>query len=173
MSKRKGPMTAEELIKQLEGDAEYQLRRERNDQRQAKRAAEHARIEQPILADLDTASFGGESIEAVVKNHAPLPKEAVEILLRWLKSLNQENLEDRASHARLVESVVRALAATRLSFDGRPLVDCFENTSDEGLKWAIANTIALTVPHSIDEWLTEKLKHRYWGKTLRELGLER
>ena len=165
-------MSAEELMKQLQNDPEY-LRQEAVREEKWRRLEEaDARLEKPILADLDSASFNGESIEAVVRNHTPLPKEAVEILLRWLRALNEEDLEGRSGHARLAESVVRALAATRLSFDGRSLVDCFENTSDEGLKWAIANTIALTTPHSIDEWLSDKLQHGYWGKTLRELGRE-
>jgi hypothetical protein len=171
MSKFKGPMSAEELVKQLQDDPRF-LREEAQREKKWRRLKEaDARIESPILVELNFASFRGESIQAVVENHAPLPDEAVAILLRWQRTLNQQDLDDGSGHARLSESIVRALAATTISFDGRPLTECFEKTSDESLKWAIANTIALKNPHSIDGWVVEKLKHPYWGKKLRELGL--
>jgi hypothetical protein len=165
-------MTAEELMNQLKSDPDFVRQEAAREEKWRQRREASTRVAAPVVTDLNKEGFDGESIQSIVENHAPLPARAIDILLKWLQLLSEQDLEDNSVQAKLADSVARALSATTLSFDGRPLANCFERTNDEGLRWAIANTIALTSPHSIDAWLTEKLKHRYWGKTLRELGVQ-
>lgn len=171
MSKFKGPMMAEELMKQLHSDPDFVRQEAAREEKWRRRREASVRAAAPVVADLNQAGFEGDSIQSIVENCAPFPASAIEILLEWVRSLNEEDLEDKSGQAKLADSIVRALSATRLPFDGRPLTECFERTNDEGLRWAIANTIALTQPHSIDDWLSQKLKHPHWGKKLRELGV--
>lgn len=164
MSKYKGPMTAAELMGKLQADPEYQQRMAEKDRVLRKRIEAGRKAFKPCLDELHRLGFAGESLEAIVKTYSPLPERAVKVLLSFL---------DQFTDPRHVESVVRALGAAAHPFDGRPLARCFESTDDEALKWAIANTIALAHPHSIEEWLSGLRKSPYWDKTLQELGLER
>lgn len=163
MSKYKGPMTAAELMARLQADPEYQQRMAQKDQALQERIEANRKAFKPCLEELHRLGFAGESLEAIVKTYSPLPGPAVKVLLSFLGTLTDP---------RHIESVVRALGAAAAPFDGRPLARCFESTDDEALKWAIANTIALARPHSIEDWLSELRKCPHWDKTLQALGLE-
>jgi len=170
MSKYKGPMTAKELMVRLENDPEYCQRRARKDKKLKQHNEACKRLSKPMLDELREHSYVGDSINDIVNKYAPLPRDLVEMLLQWIERISGTFVEDMSIEARVVQIWVRALAAAKDQFDGQILVKCFERTNSESLKWAVANTVALTKPHSIDDWLTEKLKNEYWGKTLRDLG---
>lgn len=160
---KKRGITAAELMAKLEADPSFQRHSAERDKRFRMRESEHKKILAPVIASLNAIGLQGETIEAIAEKNAPFSSSAVAILISYIQSINEE---------RVLESLVRALCVAEMRFDGRTLADRFDQTSDESLKWAIANTIALTRPHSIEEWLAQKLRHRYWGKTLRELGLD-
>ena len=162
MSKER-PMTAAELMAKLQSDPEYQRRTAEKERRLREREKTDRHVFEPCLAELLRLGFVGESVEDIVEQYSPLPETAVSELLSFLPELKDP---------RQIESVIRALGASARPFDGRPLTRCFESTDDEALKWAIANTIALAHPHSIDNWLSELRKSQYWDKTLHELGFE-
>lgn len=157
------PMTAAELMAKLQSDATYQEREAEKDRAREQRQKSFEQSFRPFLTELHRLGLQGNSLQEIVKGHSPLPDDPVDVLLSALRSF---------SEPRLLESVVRALGAAAHSFDGRPLARCFESTDDEGLKWAIANTIALTDPHSIEEWLGELRNSPHWNKTLQELGFD-
>jgi hypothetical protein len=69
----------------------------------------------------------------------------------------------------VLESAVRALAASQEGFDGRPLVQCFEATQDEGVKWAVINTMVCAKPHSINDWLAKLCESPYWREIVHDL----
>lgn len=89
--------------------------------------------------------------------------EIVEILLSWLSGCHEERIQ---------EMLVRALAAAKSSFDGRHLVTCFESTSDEGVRFAVLNTIAVARPYSIDSWMEKARQNDYLHKKLSDLGYQ-
>ena len=156
-------MTAAELMAKLQADSEYQRRAKEKERALQERQEVDGQTFAPCLEKLHRFRFAGESVEAIVKTYSPLPEAAVSVLLSFLPTLTDP---------RHIESVVRALGASAKPFDGQPLARCFESTDNEALKWAIANTIALARPHSIDDWLFELCKSPRWHKTLQELGLE-
>ena len=159
--KSRRPITAAELMAKLKADPEFQQREAAKDRARDERRKALDELLKPFLSELHALGLHGDSLHEIVKAHSPIPAEGVDILLSALAAL---------SDPRQLESVVRALGAAETIFDGRPLVRCFEATNDDALKWAIANTIALTHPHSIDDWLSELCKSPYWAKTLRDLG---
>lgn len=162
MSKER-PMTAAQLMAKLEADPGYRRRAAEKELVLREQEEVDRQAFKPCLDELHGLGFAGESLQILVKIYSPLPESAVRVLLSVLGQF---------SDPRHVESVVRALGAAAQPFDGRPLARCFESTDDESLKWAIANTIALSHPHSITEWLSELRKIPYWSKTLQELGFK-
>lgn len=162
MSKFKGPMTAEELMAKLANDPEYQERRRRRDDKSRRRREYHAELVGPILERLRQAGFAADSIQDAVKQFAPLPQDVVDIILASLETCPDN---------RIRESLIRALAAAAQPFDGRLLVKCYDTTKDdEGVRFAILNTIALIKPYSIEDWLVKAGQNSYLRQKLADLG---
>ena len=161
MSKYKGPMTAEELMKRLSADPEYLRMRAEQDEKRRILWERLDSIERPYLKDLADAGFPADSIENVVEKYAPLPDVAVHILLNCLKDCRQLQIQD---------SLIRALGAAQYPFDGRLLIDLLNAMQNVQIQFAILNTIALAKPHSIDDWLEKARQDDYLRKTLTNLG---
>jgi len=159
--KKRQAMTAADLMAELQSDTRYQQEARRREQAQQARQRVLVESLTPCVTALNALGLPGDSLQEITGSSAPLGEDAVAILLESLGGVP----EPRAQ-----ESIVRALAASGVAFDGRALARCFESTDDPGLRWAIANTIALTHPHSIHDWLSELREAPYWEKTLRELG---
>ena len=157
---RKPRKNAADLLAEIQGDANFRQREFEAEQKRLQREEEYARILKPLLRQLNELGYEGDSIQEIVRTGTPLVSDAVEILLSALPSI---------SDARAKETVVRALGASNAPFSGRSLISCFEQTQDEGLKWAIVNTIAMVAPHSIDNWLIS-IHDTSWGETLRKLS---
>lgn len=159
MKKRR--QTAEELMAELQSNPKYRRRMKQKQRDQQKRWKQIDDELAPVICKLNECGCQGASVGEIVRRHAPLPGDAVEILLNSLDVLRND---------RAVETIVRALGATRVRFDGRPLVQKFQSTADEAVKWAIVNTISLTKPHFINEWIEQLLMNDYWKQTLYGLG---
>jgi hypothetical protein len=159
--KNKKWKTAKELMDELERDPGYVRLRAEKDEKYRRLEEQYSQLERPILEKLDSHGFQANSIQDAVKRYAPLSSVVVDILLSSLETCDD---------VRIRESLVRALGAAEKSFDGRPLVNCYEGTSDDNLRWAIVNTIVLARPHSIDEWLEKARKNPHLRSTLEDLG---
>ena len=160
--KYKRPMTAAELMAQLEADPNFQRTRAEKEQRRAARSAELGAIKQPILDDLRRIGVEAESIEAVTERYAPLSPPIVEVLLHWLP---------RVADDRTKESLIRSLGAAGEPFDGRSLVEAFMHDASETLRWPIANTIAEARPFGVTDWLVEAAKNPAFGAARQMLVL--
>lgn len=163
MSKYKGPMTAEEFMKQLSTDTEYLRLRAEKDEKSRIRTERLNGVSKPILMRLADVGFPADSFQSLVKQYAPLPEQVVLILLDSLTKCDEE---------RIMESLVRAMGASESPFDGRPLINCFDSTTNEGLRFAILNTIALAKPHSIDKWLEKARQSESLRQKLSDLGYD-
>lgn len=159
--KKKGK-TAAQLMAELEADPVFQAREIAANQKRQARQQESGRLTEPILCALRRQGLQGASLPEIVERFAPLLDNAVDILLAGLVGLN---------HPRVEEMVVRALGAAKQPFNGNALVGTYERTDDEGLRFAILNTIALVRPHSIDDWLSS-IAHTSAGETLRNLAIK-
>jgi hypothetical protein len=163
VTKKKRRQSAKEFMAELAADPEYVRMRAEKDEKSRQRKERLDGIARPILEKLRDAGFPAESIHDLVKTFAPLPEEAVDILIASLKSCLEEPIQ---------ESLARALGAAKTPFDGRPLAALFDSTSDESLRFAILNTIALARPNSIDEWIQKISQNEYRRKQLADLGHE-
>jgi hypothetical protein len=156
-------ITAEKLMKSLENDADYRHRRAEREGKFRRLREKYAELDRPILESLRELGFESNSIDEVTRKFTPLPEAIVEVLLDSL---------DHCADDRMCESIVRAIGASKESFDGRPLVNRFHQTPDEALRWAIINTIALRKPHSIESWLESARNDPVLGKALRDLAID-
>lgn len=148
---------------ELEANPEFQRRMAEKARQRKEEEVEINRELDPILARLHSVGLIDETLQEVVERYCPLSHDIVEVLLESLLVLK---------HPRVIESVVRALAAAKEPFDGRPLAFCFETTDDHAVKWCIANTITFSHPHSIDDWVQVIRKNKFWDETFRKLGID-
>lgn len=78
----------------------------------------------------------------------PLSREVIDTLLEQLV---------RTQNERVLEPIVRLIGLTREPYDARPLAELFDRSSNLFLKWAIGNTLSMTTPLNVEEWLPAAL----------------
>ena len=143
--KRSAAKTAEELAADPDHQRHLAELARRMETRRAALEAELA----PVLAELHRAGYTGETIRDVLNRHAPLPDDAVRILLHGLG-----RVEDAAAR----ETLARAVGCARGPYPGSALTECFASTRDESLKFAIANTLVLSRPTGVEDWLVRAVE---------------
>lgn len=157
MTKKRKGVSADVLF----DDPEFRRRQDERLERLRQGELESKRIFAPLVRRLGNAGFKEASLKEITSRYAPLPSMAVGILLDSLVDFDDDSAK---------EMVVRQLAASAQPFDGRPLVACFDDTTDGSLRWAVLNTIACAKPHSIDCWLADAVGDRWVERTLLGLG---
>ena len=153
--------TAAELMAELEAKPEFVARRAAKRRRREERRRLFQTQYAPTFSKLAALGYRVGSTDELVNRHAPLPAAVVAVLLEGLRPEN---------HPRVNEMLVRTLVAAAGPYDGRPLRRCFEGTNDEGVRWAVLNTISVTDPTHVDGWLDELRSSARWGPELAKLG---
>jgi len=160
MSKERSE-TAAEFKARLEQDSNYRAIRARKEERFRKLSEKYAELERPLLDKLRLHGYEANSIVDLIKKYSPLSIPLVETLLVSI---------DDCTDDRIKEWIIRALAMAKQPFDGTKLSKLYDNTNNVQLKWVIANTVASSKPHSIDEWLEKAKQDSYLRTTLEQLG---
>jgi HEAT repeat protein len=155
---RKKRTTAEEFAGRLKEDPGYRAKLEQ----QAQGATRLREAEAELLKRLSSKGYRAASMDELVRQHAPLPRDLADALLECLGRVSETNLQ---------EAIVRALGATREEFDAGQLTDLFERTDSSTLQWAIANTLAEARPASLGDWLIRALQNQRYGKAREMLAL--
>lgn len=156
-------ITAGQLMNELENDPEFLKQREERTARRNRRRQAIFEDQRPILEQLRDKGFEVGALSEIALKFAPLPDVLVESLLDCLPL---------CGHDRNREWVIRSLGAAKNRFDGRPLISSYKSTYDEGVRFAVLNTIALTKPHSIDTWLEAARSDPYLHAELEKLGYQ-
>lgn len=155
-------MTAAELMAQLEQDPAFKEGQARRELDRAETVARFRDASAPVLDDLRSIGVTPTSLGTLASEYPPLSQEIVDVLLRWIS---------RTDDPDLLESLVRALAASEVVFDGKPLAQAFENSKSDTLRWAIANTMAEALPTSITDWIIRALQTPGYGEARQMLPL--
>jgi hypothetical protein len=155
MTAKKRRVTAEELLAELESNADYQERMQGRDAAAARAEADFRRGERPLLEALRQSGVDVDSILELAARYRRIPRHIVELLLHWLPKLENERVQ---------EWVVRTLANVTEPFDGHGLVEAFEKSQNVCFRWAIANTIAEARPTGVSEWLPRAITNRRYGQ---------
>jgi hypothetical protein len=129
----KGWVSAEDLMKELESDPDYLARQAQDDARRARRDAELAVAEKPLLEELRTVGCNVESAWDLVNKDDPYPK-VLPILLEHLS---------RPYPDRVREGIARALAVRDARFAWGTLKELYEaepagTDTKDGLAVALA-----------------------------------
>ena len=161
MSKQTGTVTAEELMNQLASNPEFIAMRAAKEQKRAELLQRINVTISPLLQKLADAGYAVDSISSLTSQYAPLSADIVIIVVGFLEGCNDDRIQ---------EALVRCLAASKQPFDGTVLMKTYKATSSESLKFAILNTIALTRPININNWISELRRNDYVDKKLTDLG---
>jgi len=143
-------MKANEFMKKLEQNPEYQKLQEKKHQEKQTKISEINEIEHPFIEILHANGFNEIKDTSDLLRLKKVDNKLREILLQWIpKMSNKYNSQ---------ENLVRALAVANNPFDGAVLISLFDaQESTENLRWAIGNTIASTAVENISDWLENKL----------------
>lgn len=155
---KKGRISAADLVRDLSGDAAYQRRVAEKDTT-SRVTLEQERL---LLDELARVGVRGDSLTSIVAASAPISGQLAEVLVSMLK---REDLN------RMHESIVRSLGAAGESFDSTPLVELFQTTPSDSLRWAIGNTLAELRPLNLGVWLEGAFKNKAYGDARQMLAL--
>ena len=130
--KRTGPMTAEELLRELEADPEWVAARDKREQELLRRQAELRLVEAPLLEALRAAGHPVGSVWDLVNTAAPYPS-ALPILLDHFT---------RPYPAVIREGIARALAVREARFAWATLKQHYLDERDEAPKDGLAAALS-------------------------------
>jgi hypothetical protein len=162
---RRKPVTAEELISELDANPDFRRRRAAAERERAAAAAEFSRCAEPVKAALRAAGLPdagfGTFVSARGAKYFGEPEfdhqRAVPILLEWLP---------RIDDLRVKEAVVRHLSTKYAKpVAAQPLVEEFRRTptDQEALKWAIGNALDVVADNSVVPELLELAREQQHG----------
>jgi HEAT repeat protein len=142
--------TAEELMAQLARDPGYAKRRQAQEDTRQKKVAQNMRDAQPVVDDLVAQGFPITTIADLFNNKLNY-EAAIPTLIQWLP---------RVSNPEVKEDIVRALSVVWAKPSAvEPLLVEFERADDAGLRWAVANGLAVVADDSalsrISDWLRD------------------
>ena len=152
--KRKGPVTASDFLAQLENDPEYQVRRARQEEKQAKLKATLDADEKALVVAIREHGYDIDSVWDLVNNAphpfierrfvGPYPK-AYPILVEHLAVPHLP---------RIREGIIRALTERDANeVASAALLREFESEADPELRWVLANALRTVLARS------QKAKH--------------
>lgn len=156
------PKSAADLMVELEKDPEFVARAKRREQQQRAAVENYSRVAEPIVRELGTQGYRVNTIGELVRSGAEY-RTAVPILLHWLP---------RIADLQVKEDIVRALSVPWAKPNTAPvLIDEFQKTDSPGLRWAIANGLAVVADDSVFEDLERLVQDRSLGKAREMLTL--
>jgi len=160
--KKQKPITAKDLVQQLQADPESRRRSGEREDRRALQDAQFRVVTEGLRERLAALGYPIDSLGKLAAEYAPLPETVTGVLLEALPLVRNISVED---------VVVRALAAASAPFDGTPLIRLFEQTASESLRGSIANTLALGRPLGVSDWILRALRTPAYGKAREMLAL--
>ena len=165
----KGPISAGELMEQLRNDPAYQEQMRERALFAQQRAQAYSAAAEPLFAALRLAGCNVESLKELREIGArsgQAYRAAVPTLIRWVGEASNQALKD---------DIVRTLTLPAAAPDAaRPLIDEFKRTEDAretGLRWTIANALAVVADKSVFDDIVGLLLDKSYGKSREMLAL--
>ena len=130
--KKTGPMTAGELMAELESDPQWVAERDKREQESRERGDRLRREQKPLLKDLAQVGYELESVWDLVNTPTGYPT-AVPVLIEHLQ---------RSYHRRIREGIVRALTVP-FARDAVPVLLQVFRSAEPDLRWVIGNALSI------------------------------
>ena len=153
--KRTSPISATELMAQLEKDEEFQRKRKIREEALSARAAELTAAEQPIVRDLRASGVAVDSVWDLVSTVTPYPA-ALPVLMH--------HLEVGGYPDRVIESLGRALAVKPSIEFWTRLKNLYLSSLGAGEREGAAIALAAAAGQEQVDDLMGFLRNPYWGK---------
>jgi hypothetical protein len=143
--RRRGRITATELMAHLDNDPEYQQQRRLKEQQRLATTAANSRDAAPVVNQLRAMGFPVTSIPEL--HHQGLDyRAAIPVLLDWLPKITNRIVQ---------ETIVRALSVPWAKPDAaRPLIRLFIDLDDDpqsALRWAIGNALDVVADEQVSD----------------------
>jgi len=157
-SRPKGPITAGELMKQLESDPEWVAKRDARERWRQNQAEAMRRKEEHIVREIEEAGLLVDSVWDLVNTREPYP-EAIPVLLR--------HLENTGYDPAIREGIARALTVRGYPEILPAMIEAFRRDPEprlNGPKWAMGNTIEILFDDEYVEEIAELAKDSSHGE---------
>ncbi len=154
MTKKK-PMTAAELMAELNNDLEFVAQREQEEVERQARAAGWTRAEAPLVEELRAEGFNVDSAWDLVNTSEPYPK-ALPILAEHLQ---------RPYPARVREGIARALAVPPAKFAWDLLVRLYRGEREKDAKHGLAVAISVVADDEVIDELVDLVRDQRHGES--------
>jgi hypothetical protein len=160
-SKRRGPISAEDAIASVKSDLVYRRRMQERDRVLSVLRAALAKKDQAAVRRLAARGVHVTSIEELGRQ-VPLSGQAIGVL----RELLSESMSETSSEAtrRFQEAIVATLGHATVPMSAGELTRLFDLSTDENLRWTIANTLAEAETDAPEEWLVERVKEASSGR---------
>lgn len=142
-TRRRGGRTAEELMAELEGDAEWVARRDERERERQQRVEGNKRDEAPLRSELAQLGFEVDSV-ADLYNRRMNYEAAVPILLERFPRIENPAVKESVARALTVRWARPQAAPVMLEELGR-----LRDSEDRSLRFAVANALAEVADDSL------------------------
>lgn len=153
------PKSAADLMAELNADPEYVARIRQRERQQTENVDNYRRAAEPLLRELAASGFNVQSLGELRQMGAEYPA-AIPILVKWLPKI-----ED----AQVKEDLVRTLSVPWAAPGAVPALIAEFRRADgqqhDGLRWAIANGLAVTVDDAVFDQLVALVTDKKYGKS--------
>lgn len=122
--------------------------------RRAEALAQRMEQMRPLVEALDQLGWRVSTPEELYQGR-PISEEVVALLFEWLA---REDI-DPAIHG----SILIGLFKPAKRYDGAPLIDFWNKSKSEAVKWEIGYTVAKAKPRGLSEWVIQELLDRSNG----------
>lgn len=159
MSKRRGPVTAEELMNELIQDPGYRTFLEDVEQEKELNRQNYRREAAGLLSDLAEVGFDVDYVGELVKRRVRY-EAAIPVLIRWLPVIGDRSVK---------EDVIRTLSVPWARPDAlKPLIEEFKKLPPEeeiGLRWVVGNALEITADDSVFEEVRDLATTPSYGRS--------
>ena len=159
--KRK-PITAGELMRQLERDPAYLARVEELEKRRQAAIQENRRVEAPIVQELRRAGYDVDSLHALMdlfEQSGEPYTEAVPILIQWLTRISNADVKGAIVDTLSVPWAKQAALALAQEFASLP-----DTPAWSSCKWAIGNALSVVADDSVLKEIVGLVRDKRHGK---------
>lgn len=134
--KRKGWMTADEVLAELSTDRSYQEMMAKKNREHERAVEDNRRAAAPLLADLEAVGYVLGSVSSLRSFGRPYPR-AIPVLIRWLPKMDNLEIKQSIIQSLAVRGARGTGAAQALVAEFRTL----EGERDSDVRWSIGGAL--------------------------------
>lgn len=157
------PKSAADLMAELQRDPDFVRRARERTQQQDEHQTSYRRAIQPVLEELSAGGVWVTDLRELRTRDATEYRGAVPVLLRWL---------NRVTDVAVKQDIVRTLSVPYAApAAARPFVEEFRRATTGGLRWAVANGLAVVADDGVFKDVAGLVTDARYGKAREMLAV--